>query len=296
VKFMHGYFGTCIGGQKMLQLPTVTPCDKKFGPACLALYLPCGCGRRDPIAMLRDYGWARHQRSLFPEYSAVVVASRHMKREYVRNGVSAERVHVAPLFAREQFRSPAPAPSTPSLACCGRMTTLKGGDVLIEAIAAASRERGTAIPLVMIGDGPQRDAWQALACSLGVAARFTGWLTGDALWRELRNATLLAVPSTWPEPFGLVGLEAGAHGVPAIAFDVGGVREWLRPGENGYLVPANPPRASAFAAVLTDALSDPATTTRMRDAARRTACEMSLASHVDRLERILVAQHDMVAR
>jgi len=294
VKFMHGYFGTCIGGQKMLQFPAVVPCDRKFGPACLALYLPCGCGRRDPIAMLRYYGWARHQRSRFPDYSAVVVASAHMKREYVRNGVNPERVHVAPLFAREQFQSPSPAPSTPSLAFCGRMTTLKGGDVLIEAVAEASRAAAAQISLVMIGDGPQRAAWEQLALTLGVAARFTGWLTGDALWREFRNATLLAVPSTWPEPFGLVGLEAGALGVPAIAFDVGGVREWLRPGENGYVVSGDPPRASAFAAVLAEALRDPATTTRMRDAARRVACEMSLARHVDRLEGILMGQRAAV--
>src|SRR5262249_4461942 len=51
-KFMHGYFGTCIGGQKMRRWPTLTPCDRVLDPACLALYLPCGCGKRDPAAMI----------------------------------------------------------------------------------------------------------------------------------------------------------------------------------------------------------------------------------------------------
>jgi glycosyltransferase involved in cell wall biosynthesis len=301
VKFMHGYFGTCVGGQKMLRFPQVTPCDRRFGPACLALYLPCGCGQRDPVAMLRHYRWASDQQSLFPSYSAVLVASAHMKREFVRNGVAEKQVHVTPLFARRGSPTDA-ADAEPSLArvtaraaFCGRMTSLKGGDVLIEAAALASRELGQAVSLVMIGDGPRRAAWESLASRRGVPARFTGWLTGDALWQELRNATVLALPGTWPEPFGLVGLEAGALGVPAVAFDVGGIREWLRPGENGYLVPADPPRPAAFAAVLVDALRDPARTAAMRAASRRIACEMSLTVHVDRVERILQAHQAAVA-
>ena len=122
----------------------------------------------------------------------------------------------------------------------------------------------------------------------------TGWLKGDELWRELRSATVLAMPGTWPEPFGLVGLEAGALGVPAIAFDVGGIREWLRPGENGYLVPADPPRAATFGAVLADALRDPARTAAMGPASRRIACEMSLTRHVERVENILQAHQAAV--
>jgi glycosyltransferase involved in cell wall biosynthesis len=301
VKFMHGYFGTCVGGQKMRRFPQVAPCDRRLGPACLALYLPCGCGQRDPVAMIRHYRWASDQQLLFPSYAAVLVASAHMKREFVRNGVAEKHVHVTPLFARRGPATdagdaePAPPPVTASAVFCGRMTSLKGGDVLIEAAASASRELGQRVSLVMIGDGPRRPAWEQLALRRDVPARFTGWLTGDALWQELRSATVLAMPGTWPEPFGLVGLEAGALGVPAVAFDVGGIREWLRPGENGYLVPADPPRPAAFAAALADALRDPARTAAMRPASRRIACEMSLTHHVDRVERILQAHQAVVA-
>src|SRR6185295_17395476 len=45
VKFMHGYFGTCIGGLKMHAFPRPSACDRVFGPACLALYLPRRCGQ-----------------------------------------------------------------------------------------------------------------------------------------------------------------------------------------------------------------------------------------------------------
>ena len=43
------------------------------------------------------------------------------------------------------------------------------------------------------------------------------------------------MPSVWPEPFGLVGIEAGCVGLPAAGFGVGGIPDWLRPGETGEL-------------------------------------------------------------
>src|SRR3954464_11524920 len=43
VKMMHGYFGTCIGGQKAHTFPAVEPCAREFGLGCLGLYLPRRC-------------------------------------------------------------------------------------------------------------------------------------------------------------------------------------------------------------------------------------------------------------
>jgi glycosyltransferase involved in cell wall biosynthesis len=167
------------------------------------------------------------------------------------------------------------------------MTRLKGGGLLVRAVAEASRRLGTAIRLTMVGDGPQRPAWDRLATRLHVACTFTGWQSGDERWNWVRRASLLAVPSAWPEPFGLVGLEAGALGVPAIAFDVGGIREWLTPGENGYLVADNPPRASAFADGLVSAFQDPERLRAMRAKALAAARRLSLDRHLNRLEDIL---------
>jgi glycosyltransferase involved in cell wall biosynthesis len=74
--------------------------------------------------------------------------------------------------------------------------------------------------------------------------------------------------------------------VPAIAFDVGGVREWLHPGESGILVDGDPPRAAAFGDALAATFADPAGLAAMRPRALAVAREMSLARHVDRLERL----------
>jgi glycosyltransferase involved in cell wall biosynthesis len=93
----------------------------------------------------------------------------------------------------------------------------------------------------------------------------------------------------WPEPFGLVGLEAGAFGVPAVAYDVGGIGEWLTEGVNGWLAPGDPPAVDGLAALLARAAAHPADLAALRPGALAAARRMSLAAHVERLERILAA-------
>lgn len=285
IKFMHGYFGTCVSGLKRHGFPTPRPCDRSFGPGCAALFLPRRCGQTSVAALVTQYRWGLSQRELFSSYRAIVVASEHMRREFVRNGAAASAVHLNPLFPTcEPVSEPAAPPASPMVAFLARMTPLKGGDLLIRAVARASARVSTPIALTMIGDGPVRGEWEALARRLGVDCTFTGWLEDAGRFDRLRRADLLAMPSTWPEPFGLSGLEAAALGIPAIAFDVGGVREWLRPGVNGILVGGNPPHASALGDALAEALADRPGLTAMRRQAVAVAREMSLARHVDRLE------------
>jgi glycosyltransferase involved in cell wall biosynthesis len=93
----------------------------------------------------------------------------------------------------------------------------------------------------------------------------------------------------WPEPFGLVGLEAASQGVPSVAFDVGGIGEWLTDGDNGRLAPGNPPRAEALADAIRWAAEHPADLAAMRPRALATARRMSLDAHVARLEAVLAA-------
>jgi len=290
VKLMHGYFGTCIGGQKMFSLPSPKPCGRQFGKTCLAFYFPRGCGQRSLSTLVAHYRWAKHQNNLFQYYAAVIVASEHMKREYINNGMNEEKIHVNPLFPTpllskiEPFQ---PDPGERRVLFLGRMTKLKGGDFLIHAVAEASQRIGHDIHLVMAGEGPQRPSWERLAQRLRISCTFTGWVTGEKHLQLLSEATLLAVPSLWPEPFGLVGLEAARVGVPAIAFDVGGIREWLRDGVNGYLVPGNPPNYRALAGGLVKAFTQPEKLMSMRRMGREVALEMSLERHLDKLEDVL---------
>ena len=289
VKMMHGYFGTCVSGQKSHAFPSVTVCTREFGPPCLVLYLPRHCGQLRPGKMLQQYSWSSRQRALFTRYAAVVVASEYMRREYMRHGLSSERVIAAPLFPTTSAPShPRATPSHPTVVFLGRMTTLKGPRVVLEAAAIASKTIGRQISVVMAGDGPEREALAGLASSLGVKAQFPGWVSGPARDELMRTASVVAVPSLWPEPFGLVGLEAGAHGVPAVAFDVGGISAWLRDGVNGRLVRA-PGDSTAFGRALAEVLGDPALMATLERGATQVASEMSLSAHLLRLEPVLAA-------
>jgi glycosyltransferase involved in cell wall biosynthesis len=286
VKFMHGYFGTCVGGQKMHAFPERVPCDRAFGAACLALYLPRHCCRLNPATLVRYWRWTSGQHKLLADYRAIVVASRHMRREYERNGVDARRITVNPLFPTiDPDDGVDPAPAEPMVMFLSRMTSLKGGDLLIRAVHIAQQRLVRPIHLVMAGDGPMRGEWESLARRLSLRCTFPGWVTGDARTAWLRRASIAALPSTWPEPFGLVGLEAAAAGVPAVAFDVGGITEWLRDGINGIAV-VPPPTAQSFGDALAAILGDAGRLATLRDGARRVAGEMPVAAHLDRLEAI----------
>ena len=147
----------------------------------------------------------------------------------------------------------------------GRVVAPKGVGVLIRAAAEVDAE------FVICGDGWRLNEMRALARELGVEQRvsFKGWLDTDELARELAEASVVAMPSVWPEPFGLVGIEAFAAGRPVVASATGGIEDWLEDGVNGLSV--EPGDAHALARALRELLDDPARQQAMGAAGQRMA-------------------------
>jgi glycosyltransferase involved in cell wall biosynthesis len=133
----------------------------------------------------------------------------------------------------------------------------------------------------------QREASRLTAGNPRLTVEFPGWLTDDARAGALRDADLLLVPSVWPEPFGMVGVEAAAAGVPAVAFDVGGIRDWLRDGAAGRLVLLDRNHVRRFADAIIRTLSDSAAFGEMRRQARLSAARFTMTAHLNALEPIL---------
>jgi len=188
-------------------------------------------------------------------FARVVVLSRYMAAELARAGVDAAGIRVIPPFpwSPSPAARPSGAPARPYALAAGRLVWAKGFQLLLDAWQRADPP----LPLVIAGDGPARAALEAQAIERGLGperVRFTGWLGRPAIEGLLDGAQLAVMPSLWAEPFGIAGLEAQARGVPVVAFDVGGVRDWLSD-EHGWLVPPNDPHALADA--LTEA-ADPA--------------------------------------
>ncbi len=122
----------------------------------------------------------------------------------------------------------------PVIMFAGQLIRGKGVDLMLCALARLSKEYHALI----VGDGKDMDFLQNSAVKLGIADKleFTGWQSDVS--RFWQKADIAVFPSRWQEPFGLTGIEAFAHKVPVIAFDVGGVSEWLHNDENGTSVPS----------------------------------------------------------
>lgn len=135
----------------------------------------------------------------------------------------------------------------------GRLVQEKGTWHLLHALARILLENQGA-RLVVAGVGPERPALRREAARLGIseAVEFLGQLTPRDLAVERERAEVAVVPSLY-EPFGLVALEAMAWGVPLVASDVGGLREFTE-GAALLVPPGNAPALSdAISRVLTDA-------------------------------------------
>jgi glycosyltransferase involved in cell wall biosynthesis len=306
VYYAHGYFGTCISGTKMLARPVVTPCDRRFGAACLAHFYPNRCGGLSPLTMLRDYGRERRRLEQLARYRTIVANSEHMRAEYLRHGFRADRVVAIPppvgaLPGRDAAPGgrAAPAAAAPPVAggerrllFLGRMDRTKGGDVLLDALPRVRAALGAPVALTMAGDGPERAHWERRAAEMqarepGVRVEFPGWVPEGRLASLWAGTELLVVPSLWPEPFGMVGPEAGLRGVPVAAFAVGGIPDWLADGVNGCLAPADPPSAAGLAEAVVRCLHDPARYRELRRGAARLVERFGRDRHLDALIGVL---------
>ena len=257
----HNYAGTCISGTRAWTLPVVRPCHREFGPLCLAHYLPHGCGGKSVATMWRLYVKEQsRQRSL--RATPIVTLSAHMRDVFLQHGFDREQVVHVP-YGTPEVASPPPRrrfDGGTTLITVARLERLKGVHLLIDALPAVHQAHAGDLELVIVGDGRARSELERQASALtasnpGINVTFAGWTSPAERDRLLQRSQALVLPSAWPEPLGVVGMEAVRLNLPVIAFDVGGIRDWLVDGVNGRLVRADPPTADALARAIADTLS-----------------------------------------
>ena len=287
--YAHDYYGMCATGHRSHSRPFRSICSRTLGPACLGINYVRGCGARHPRSLLENYTLNVERQRNLSDFAGVAAASRHVRDELVRHGVPADRIHVIPYPPSELSPEPeAPIEHSRSdqLLFMGRVTRLKGAVESVRVVALASAELGRKLSLLVAGDGPQASACRDLGEKLGVDVDVRGWVDGAERVELLRRADLLLVPSLWPEPFGIVGLEAGCVGLPSVDFAVGGIRDWLRPGEGGEWTEEL--SAPALARAVARSLSDPEHYRRLRVGAWQMAQCFSPERHL----RALIALFD----
>lgn len=125
--------------------------------------------------------------------------------------------------------------STTVLGCFGRLSTEKGPDLLVEAMALEPL-RVRDLHLLFVGDGPERDSLRARTEALGLAHRIHFIPYQNAMRDYYEAIDLLVIPSR-SEGLPNVLLEAMYFGKPAVATDVGAIPEVIVHGETGWIVP-----------------------------------------------------------
>ncbi len=277
VRTLHG-LEMCPAGSKLHGV-NGRICTVATSPLCLPrqVYLRCTDSRR-PTQWWKGYRGARATNAGLVGYRRVIVASRYMRELVLQTGLPAGRVEVVPCCTHEVEATPAASGRT--VLYVGRLNREKGADTLLDVMAHVSGDWR----LVIVGDGIGRQSLESRIRRSTFANRILcrGWLTGAALEDSYRDASVVAMPSRWPEPFGLVGLEAMMRGRPVVAFGVGGIPDWLDDGVGGYRVA--PGDIAGMAARIQQLLdgSDQARDVALRGR-ERVRAEFVVAPHLARL-------------
>jgi glycosyltransferase involved in cell wall biosynthesis len=176
----------------------------------------------------------------------------------------------------------------PNILCVGRLIHLKGQPLLLEAFAELCG-RGLSGRLTLVGDGPKRAEFEALAARLGVADRvtFTGAVGQDQIRPIYRSADIFCLPSM-AEGLPVVLMEAMAFEVPVIATRAFGIPELIEDGRSGLLV--SPGRVDLVVDAIERLLRDPDLRQRIgQEGRRKVLAEFDVNTSARRLREILEA-------
>ena len=213
-------------------------CTRAAGPACI---FPClasvvkNNGGSFPLKWV-SYSAKLREIELNKQFKRMVVVTNYMRDELLRNGFDPGRIEI---------HAPVPRMGDPNLRStfsdrnlilyAGQIIRGKGVDVLIEALARLK----SPFECIILGDGSHKAYCEELSRKLGLSDRvhFKGFIPQEELKAYYRECSVVALSSVWPEPIATIGLEVMRYALPVVGFDAGGIKDWLKDGENGYLVP-----------------------------------------------------------
>lgn len=194
----------------------------------------------------KSHGWLhlrylRRRDTLAQRGALFIAVSDFIRTKLLQQGFPAARVIRHYIGVDTAFFAPDPAVARDgSVVMVGRMVPYKGHALLLQAMAKVQAQIPTA-RLVLVGDGPERTALEAMAQQLGVDVCFTGKQTPEQVRHWLRQAavycqTSIRMANGHEEALALAIAEAQAVATPAVVFDSGGMPEALLPNHSGLVV------------------------------------------------------------
>ncbi len=248
---LHNHSSYCPSGTKYLA-DRELQCDRIMNPlGCTWGHLVDGCGSRRPQKILKKWHHTYHFLEALKKLRIPIIAnSNYVRNQIINSGVSPDRVITLRCAVRSPQSQPQPLTSEihqdQQILFVGRIVPDKGVKWLIKALAQTEPR----IHLHIAGDGWEQPDMQKLATDMGLNDRITwhGWCNYDKLSTLYHQSLAVVFPSVWPEPAGLVSLEAYAHYRPVIASAVGGIPEHVQDNVTGILV--TPHHISQLAAAI----------------------------------------------
>lgn len=237
VRMVHDHDIYCLRSYKYNYF-TREICTKAAGPHCVFPCLGCVVKNNDggfPIKWA-SYGDKKKEIALNHLFDRMVVVTTYMRDELIKNGFDPKRIRI---------HGPVPRPGEAGLRStfsdrnliiyAGQIIRGKGVDVLLESLAKVE----SPFECIILGDGNHRAYCEELSKKLGLADKvtFKGFIPQEELKAYYKECSIVALSSLWPEPIATIGLEVMRYALPVVAFDAGGIKDWLIDGHNGRLVP-----------------------------------------------------------
>lgn len=237
VRMVHDHDIYCMRSYKYNYF-TREICTRAAGPACI---FPClasvvkNSGGGFPLKWV-SYAAKKREIALNQEFKRMVVVTEYMRDELLKNGFDRDRIEI---------HAPVPRMGDPDLRSsfsdrnlilyAGQIIRGKGVDVLLESLAKVK----SPFECIILGDGNHKAYCEELSRRLGLDDRvhFKGFIPQEELKGYYRECSVVALSSLWPEPIATIGLEVMRYALPVVGFDAGGIKDWLKDGFNGYLVP-----------------------------------------------------------
>ena len=232
----------------------------------LPLYLPTVTQLPFYVIVPHLFGTTAFREASLPVATVVWLAEKPIPRVYrgaafhaisdstrddlVARGVDREAVRVIYPGVDAEWYMPDPAVGrtvAPTFLYVGRLKRYKGVETALRA-AALARERRPDLRLEIAGGGDDRARLEGVCARLGLSdgVTFLGFVSEERKRELLREAWGVVFPSV-KEGWGISNVEAAACGTPAVASNSPGLRESVRDGETGILVPHDDPEALAAA-------------------------------------------------
>ncbi|WP_275892748.1 glycosyltransferase family 4 protein [Streptomyces actuosus] len=182
-----------------------------------------------------------------------------------------------------------PRSRTPAIAVVSRLVPQKRLELLVRAMPTLTQKMPD-VRLDIAGDGSELALLRALAVREGVghAVTFHGRVSAARKWEMLARAWLTVAPSV-AEGWGLTVIEANAVGTPAVVYDVPGLRDAVRPGRTGWLLPPESDLAHGIADALGE-LAAPGARERTAARCRSWAATFSWDSSAERLAAVVLEE------